>query len=363
MAKSDESLREKLISCNFIYESIFSNEKNQDIFFKYQITMRGFEYFYDVLTNRKNITLDFSLIAKHISLIYENRKYIDNIVKCFSEKKGENWTEYHLYEMRIDNLNKQIKEKRTEIEDLNQQKEKKNNQFNNKLEKIQNEIENMKFYNTIVHKNPSLLLPVTSENLGNNKIYEGIEHNVCQICKHTCHINCDELIKAFCQCFKFQLNGFKCKVCPNKCFSGAHEVVSYQYPKYEYKKINDILQHYLIPSEKNISLRSKINYVIGLKEAEKEKTLKNIDAMIEERKKCIDEYSELISNINDKKYKIYKTNEKNINEEIRKFNSLIIFPKNMKLYEILFIQTFCKSFEVEEVGKHYYCGGGGGKCC
>jgi len=188
--------------------------------------MRGFEYFYDVLTNRKNITLDFSLIVKHISLIYENRKYIDNIVKCFSEKKGENWTEYHLYEMRIDNLNKQIKEKRTEIEDLNQQKEKKNNQFNNKLEKIQNEIENMKFYNTIVRKNPSLLLPVTSENLGNNKIYEGIEHKVCQICKHTCHINCDELIKAFCQCFKFQLNGFKCKVCPNKCFSGAHEVVS-----------------------------------------------------------------------------------------------------------------------------------------
>ena len=332
--------------------------------------MRGFEYFYDVLTNRKNITLDFSLIAKHISLIYENRKYIDNIVKCFSEKKGENWTEYHLYEMRIDNLNKQIKEKRTEIEDLNQQKEKKNNQFNNKLEKIQNEIENMKFYNTIVHKNPSLLLPVTSENLGNNKIYEGIEHKVCQICKHTCHINCDELIKAFCQCFKFQLNGFKCKVCPNKCFSGSHEVVSYQYPKYEYKKINDILQPYLISSEKNISLRSKINYVIGLKEAEKinilnekEKTLKNIDAMIEERKKCIDEYSELISNKNDKKYKIYKTNEKNINEEIRKFNSLIIFPKNMKLYEILFIQTFCKSFEVEEVGKHYYCGGGGGRCC
>ena len=32
--------------------------------------------------------------------------------------------------------------------------------------------------------------------------------------------------------------------------------------------------------------------------------------MIEERKKCIDEYSELISNKNDKKYKIYKTNEK-----------------------------------------------------
>ena len=63
IAKSDESLRQKLVSCNFIYDSIFSKEKNKDIFFKYQITMRGYEYFYDVLVNRKNITIDFSLIT------------------------------------------------------------------------------------------------------------------------------------------------------------------------------------------------------------------------------------------------------------------------------------------------------------
>ena len=77
----------------------------------------------------------------------------------------------------------------------------------------------------MVQKNPSFLLPVSSEKIG-NKIYEGNKHNVCKICRHPCHINCDEFIKTFCKCFKFQLNGFKCKVCPNKCFSGAHEVVS-----------------------------------------------------------------------------------------------------------------------------------------
>ena len=200
--------------------------------------------------------------------------------------------------MSIDKLNKQIKEKQSEIDDLNHQKEEKNNQCNKNLKKIQNEIDNMKFYNTLVQKNPSILLPVTSENLENNIIIEGIEHNVCKICKHTCHINCDELIKAFCKCFKFQLSGFKCKVCPNKCFSGSHEVLSYQYPKYKYKKIDDILQPYLTQAQKKISLRKKIIYVIGLKEAEKRNLL------IEKRKKCIDEYSALISNKTDKKNNI-----------------------------------------------------------
>ena len=368
IAKSDESLRQKLVSCNFIYDSIFSKEKNKDIFFKYQITMRGYEYFYDVLVNRKNITIDFSLITNYLSLIYENRKNIEKQEKSFSEKKGENWTEYYLYEMSIDKLNKQIKEKQSEIDDLNHQKEEKNNQCNKNLKKIQNEIDNMKFYNTLVQKNPSILLPVTSENLENNIIIEGIEHNVCKICKHTCHINCDELIKAFCKCFKFQLSGFKCKVCPNKCFSGSHEVVSYQYPKYEYKKIDDILQPYLTPAQKKISLRKKIIYVIGLKEAEKrnlliekEKTLKNLDAIIEERKKCIDEYSALISKKTDKKNNIYENNKIRINEEIKKYNSLIKFPKNMKWYEILFIQTFCEFLKAEEVGNHAYSGGG--RCC
>ena len=368
IAKSDESLRQKLVSCNFIYDSIFSKEKNKDIFFKYQITMRGYEYFYDVLVNRKNITIDFSLITNYLSLIYENRKNIEKQEKSFSEKKGKNWTEYHLYEMSIDKLNKQIKEKQSEIDDLNHQKEEKNNQCNKNLKKIQNEIDNMKFYNTLVQKNPSILLPVTSENLENNIIIEGIEHNVCKICKHTCHINCDEFIKAFCKCFKFQLSGFKCKVCPNKCFSGSHEVLSYQYPKYEYKKIDDILQPYLTQAQKKISLRKKIIYVIGLKEAEKrnllikkEKTLKNLDAIIEERKKCIDEYSALISKKTDKKNNIYENNKIRINEEIKKYNSLIKFPKNMKWYEILFIQTFCEFLKAEEVGNHAYSGGG--RCC
>ena len=372
LAKFDEFLRQKLVSCNFIFDSIFSKENNQDIFFKYLITMRGYEYFYDILSSRKDTTIDFSLIEKHLSTIYN--KYIDIRKKkaIFSEKKGENWTEYHLYEMSIKKLNKQTNEKESEIDELNQQKEKKNKLFNDKIENCQNEIENMKFYNTMVQKNPSLLLPVTSDKIG-NKIYEGNEHNVCKICKHTCHINCDEFIKTFCQCYKFQLNGFKCKVCPNKCFSGSHEVVSYKYPKYNYKNINDILRPYLTLAQKNMSLRNKINYVIGLKEEEKrniiqekEKSLKNIDDMIEERNKCIKEYSELISDKTDKKDKIYEENKKIINEEIEKYNSLIL-PKNMKLYEMLFVQTFSLSFKEEKIGYYHSSsmsiGSLGGRCC
>ena len=331
--------------------------------------MRGYEYFYDILSSRKDTTIDFSFIEKHLSTIYN--KYIDIRKKkaIFSEKKGENWTEYHLYEMSIKKLNKQINEKESEIDELNQQKEKKNKLFNDKIENCQNEIENMKFYNTMVQKNPSLLLPVTSDKIG-NKIYEGNEHNVCKICKHTCHINCDEFIKTFCQCYKFQLNGFKCKVCPNKCFSGSHEVVSYKYPKYDYKNINDILRPYLTLAQKKMSLRNKINYVIGLKEEEKrniiqekEKSLKNIDDMIEERNKCIKEYSELISDKTDKKDKIYEENKKIINEEIEKYNFLIL-PKNMKLYEMLFVQTFSQSFKEEKIGDYSgSIGRIGGRCC
>ena len=119
-----------------------------------------------------------------------------------------------------------------------------------------------------------------------------------------------------------------------------------------------------------MSLRNKINYAIGLKEEEKrniiqekEKNLKNIDDMIEERNKCIKEYSELISNKTDKKENIYKENKKIINEEIEKYNSLIL-PKDMKLYEMLFVQTFCQSFiEKKIVDYSGSIGRIGGRCC
>ncbi len=97
------------------------------------------------------------------------------------------------------------------------------------------------------------------------------------------------------------MSGFKCKVCPNECFSGSHEVVSYKYPKYDYKNINDILRPYLTLDQKRMSLRNKINYVIGLKEEEKrniiqekEKSFKNIDDMIEESNKFFIIFNKII---------------------------------------------------------------------
>ena len=53
---------------------------------------------------------------------------------------------------------------------------------------------------------------------------------------------------------------------------------------------------------------------------------------------------------------LYENNKIRINEK-----TLIKFPKNMKLYETLFILTFCEFLKVEEVGKHPYSGGG--RCC
>ena len=50
----------------------------------------------------------------------------------------------------------------------------------------------------------------------------------------------------------------------NEYFSGSYEIVSYKYPKYDYKNINDILRPYLTLDQKRMSLRNKINYVIGL---------------------------------------------------------------------------------------------------
>ena len=366
IAKSDKNLREKLASSNFFYYNIFDTEKNKDTFFKYQITMKGYEYFYNIISDRKDIKIDFSQTVNFLSTIQDRFKEIKNKRKIFEEKKGENWTEYHLYQMSIEKLEKQIKEKKLEIEDLEKQKKEQNNDYKNKSEKIDIEKENLSFYKILIGKNASFLLPVSSEKIG-KAIYEGNSHNVCKICKHTCHTNCDEIMKNFCKCFKFTISGFKCQVCPNKCYSGSHEVVSYHYPKYDYKTINDILQPYFIKEKKKMSHKRKIDYIMKIKEEEKqnaneikEKKIKALDEMIEENNKKIKEYSDLIESKRDKKNNIYNNNEKIIKEEIREYNTFIkLTYKNMKFYEKLFIETLTESFKIGDIGKS----SGGRICC
>ena len=73
------------------------------------------------------------------------------------------------------------------------------------------------------------------------------------------------MIKKFCKCFKLTLFGFQCQVCPNKCYTDSHEVVYYQYPNYEYKKIGDILKiYYKDEYPRKDTDKSKIDYLIDL---------------------------------------------------------------------------------------------------
>ena len=53
--------------------------------------MRGYEYFYDILSSRKDTIIDFSFIEKQLPIIYDNHRDIRNKKAIFSEKKGENW--------------------------------------------------------------------------------------------------------------------------------------------------------------------------------------------------------------------------------------------------------------------------------
>lgn len=352
--KYDDILRNVFTSCFFDYQSIFQGkEKNKEedkkkeqnnIDFQYDITMDGYLYFYNIITDRKDKYINFFSLVNFLTTIKDKRKEIIDRKKLFDEKKGENWTEYHLYEIKIKNLKKEKAEREKEINDLEKQKQDKLNDFNITTKKINNEQNNFQLYKTMLGKNASLILPVSSEKIG-EKIYEGKYHNVCQVCKYNCHINCNELMKSFCECFQFTLKGWKCKVCPNKCYSASHEVVNYHYPNYEYKKIEDILQPYSLDNnDKKNSIKIRIDKAISMKEKEKnlinekyEKKKNNLDLLINEKKEIINSHSSTIVVLKEKMHKIYKDNERKIDKEIEDFDNNIEKNnfENLKTYEKL----------------------------
>ena len=296
---------------------------------------------------------------KYLTSITELSKDIIQKMNLFDSQKGENWTEYHLYEIKIQSLEKENEKKKKEKNDLEKQKE----DLNRNISMIDNEIENLNFYKSSIEKDSSLLLPVTSEKIG-NEIYQGnYQTNVCQICKYNCHINCDKMIKSFCECFKFSLKGFKCQVCPNKCFSSSHEIVPYQYPKYIYKKIDEILKAYC-KSEfpKNMSYNQRIEYAIELKKEEKIKQNNDFDILINENNSIINNLLKDIDSLEDKRYEISRDNENKINEEIRKFNNGLnkINLDNLKDCHKLIIEYLKEFFIIKEYGKS---SSSGGRCC
>ena len=166
IAKRDESIRLKFNSSNFIYDSIFSEEKNTDIFYKYNITMKGFKSFYEAIIKRKKDFIDFSPILKYLTSITELSKDIIQKMNLFDSQKGENWTEYHLYEIKIKSLEKENEKKKKEKSDLEKQKEELQNfKYVFRLKEKINQGKNL---DTLINENNSII----NSNLEDIKLLE-----------------------------------------------------------------------------------------------------------------------------------------------------------------------------------------------
>ena len=183
------------------------------------------------------------------------------------------------------------------------------------------------FYKSNIQKDATKFWPVRLEDKICKKIYNGYYYsNECQTCIYNCHINCDGMIMKFCKCFKFTIIWFKCRVCPNKYYSDSHEVIRYKYPKYEYKKIDDILKPYFKDEyPKKISLKNKIDKVIALKKGERrnlsenyEKNKNNLDILIDGNKNIIKSRLEARNLAIDKKNEIYEGHRRKSEEKIEK---------------------------------------------
>lgn len=195
VAENDEKLREKFISCSLDYESIYyKNKSNKNNYFLYKLTMKGYSYFYNIVTDRKknNIFVDISL-------------FTDDNFKDF----------FDIYKFNI------IKQKKIEMIKLEKIIEQEKNKIT-KLKNYDDELENIKNTITIKENNLSFFVPNNSTKM---KINNKRKTMVCNICKFNCHENCNDLKKINCKIFKQNLNNFKCNKCPNKCPIENHEIV------------------------------------------------------------------------------------------------------------------------------------------
>ena len=109
------------------------------------------------------------------------------------------------------------------------------------------------------------------------KKYVSSKTNVCHICKFNCELDCHKLLKTSSKCFDWS---FRCKNCPNKCRAKYHELVEFEYPKYEYKTIDNILDSFNI--DKNISVDLKIKKILDKMEEEKKEVENKISKLQDE---------------------------------------------------------------------------------
>ena len=355
IAELDEEIRSTFISCFMDFDSIFIDEISIDNIFRFNITMKGYKYLYDLIMERKNNynNIDLSTVKKYISYLEKEAIYIRNKIKIYEEKKEEG--------LRL--KEQKLKENKIKLDEYSKEK----NVLVEKIKKTENEIYNIE---TILNNEKNILeiksfqIPFAKNK--EDKIYNDSKTNACKICKFNCHINCNHLIKRFC-------TGKKCKQCPNKCPLSAHEIIDYNYPSYDYKNFDIILKKHYGNENLIISNDLKIRFLNEIKNRKNELII-NCDNLkeelknVEEKEKITKEY-----NINEDLdfAEIIEMNNQ-INEEIELFNYKNFrenFDKEkLTLYSELFIFSLSNAKIVKDytfIEQPCYSGGGGGgfRCC
>ena len=212
-----------------------------------------------------------------------------------------------------------------------------NNEIRNNNSYFKVEIENIRRLETVIKNNRSFLIPSSTKIL-NQKRCENSYTNICKICKYNCHKNCGHFCKTMCSCFDWS---FKCKYCPNKCPSDAHEITNYEYPNYDYFTIYDIMKKYDSNYDNSIIPNITIHILIRKmeeKRKEKQNNLENIIIKFQEIKSI-----SLIEDTNEDLKKHFQ-NKEHIYNEIKKINEKI---KNLKEE----IRNFPIIDEIDEVKK------------
>ena len=265
VANIDELLRQEFPSCFFNYDCIYDINKNKSLFFLYKITMKGYSYFLEIIKQKNNF-VDTSFFIYYLNTIQDKLTIVNDKIENLNEEKEKEEKIKEEKELNKANLIKEIENQEKEINNIENEIKIKTDEKNNKINSLKNDIENLRNNKINIDKKKLFLIPINSKE-PEKKFLNNEMTNVCHICKFNCHINCQEN-KSFCKSIQLGFDGFKCKICPNKCKLDSHEKVSYQYPTYKYKTIDNILKLYIQNKKIFVSSDSKIEYIIKKKEEE-----------------------------------------------------------------------------------------------
>ena len=163
------------------------------------------------------------------------------------------------------------------------------------LENLENEYFRLESY--FIHSmkkissNPNLKIPYRTEEFKNIE-HPGKKTTTCSVCLCYCHLDCQDKFLKFCKAFDFK---FGCKVCPNKCGASDHTFSDFDYPKCNYKTIDELYPN------KETDIEEKINnarqhfgkeaYEFADKKNELEKDLSRCKKLVESKESCLKQLS------------------------------------------------------------------------